>query len=147
MSEWHCLTPNNTLVFDTDPSAALNANGQIEVFVRYSGFLDLWQVYQENPKDPNSFLPAREGTCMCPYVSPDDCPWCVACKPGTECDKHYFCDHAPFPTSQASVLMRDDKKLQVNYRGFDGQMYALIQKKAGDPSKYEAGPVYLGTFE
>eukprot|EP00462_Mataza_sp_D1_P001303 CAMPEP_0175093724 /NCGR_PEP_ID=MMETSP0086_2-20121207/3182_1 /TAXON_ID=136419 /ORGANISM="Unknown Unknown, Strain D1" /LENGTH=186 /DNA_ID=CAMNT_0016366739 /DNA_START=124 /DNA_END=684 /DNA_ORIENTATION=- len=147
MSDWHCLTPNASLTFDTDPTAALNANGQIEIFVRMSTFIDLWQIYQADPKNPDSFLPAREGTCMCPFVSPDDCPWCLDCESRPECSKAYFCDHAPFPTSAATVLMGDDKKLKVMYRGFDGRMYALTQKVAGDPSKYTSGITYDSVFE
>lgn len=147
MSKWHCLTPNKTLTFDTDPAAAVNAKGQIEVFVRFTGYIDLWQIHQIDPKDPLSWSPAREGTCMCPAVSPTECPWCIACKAGTKCDRAYFSDHIPFPTSQASVLMRSDKRLQVNYRGFDGRMYSLIQHVAGDPFKYYAGPVIDSVFE
>mmetsp|Transcript_14791 Transcript_14791/g.24739 ORF Transcript_14791/g.24739 Transcript_14791/m.24739 type:complete len:225 (+) Transcript_14791:31-705(+) len=146
-SKWHCLTPNASLTFDTDPAAAVNANGQIEVFARMSEFIDLWQIYQQDPKDPLSFSKAREGTCMCPAVSPEDCPWCISCVADPDCDKQYFSNHAPFPTSAASVLMRPDRRLQVNFRGFDGQMYGLIQNRSGDPTKYVQGPVYAAVFE
>lgn len=143
MSKWHCLTPNVSMTFDTDPAAGINSNGQIELFSRFTGFIDLWQIYQEDPKDPLSWSKPREGCCMCAAVSPDDCPWCINCKKGDPCDANYFSDHAPFPTSAATVIMRPiDKKLEVQYRGFDGRMYSLVQVEAGNPFKYEPGPIY-----
>ena len=71
-SAWHPLTNscpsfNNTqrpCVFDSDPAIGVNADGRLEVFVRFHDNLDMWQIYQTDAKDPSAWSTPRESSCV-----------------------------------------------------------------------------------
>lgn len=164
MSDWICLTPDNgitsaglvPLIFWDDPVAIVNDDGRIEVFIRLKSDNDLWQIYQQDAKDPLSFTQPRGPTCLCNF------PPCVD-QNQTKCGVSQNCDnqgldcsdpsvpagwnnHAPFPTSNMNA-MKVDGRVQVVYRGFDGRMYMDRQVTPGNSTRYVGGPIVDSIFE
>lgn len=138
MSDWHVLTKNTSLVFGNDPAVAVNADGHIELFVGYkTDSLDLWQMYQKDPKDPLSWSPIRGPSCMCEDPDPNKCPWCDNCDTRKECYSNYWTSGFPFATSDMELwLNQTDKKLKLAYRSFDGHMYVMSQGEAGKSDRW-----------
>jgi len=115
--------PSSGQAWDSDPGAATNPDGSIEVFVRSEANLDLWQFYLKTPSDPNSWAAPRESSCI---------------STGAGC----WNTQPVFPTSDTQLLRSSDGKLQIYYRGFDGNLYYVQQSKAGDGTAYDP-PVFL----
>lgn len=147
MTDWICLTPNKTQVWWGDPVAALNKDGRIELFVRFLLYLDAYQLYQTDPKDPLSWSKPRGPVCMCAAADPTDCPWCMNCVSRPECDSQYYAEQATFPTSNMNLLRNGEGGLSLVYRGFDGRMYSFKQRKPGNSSKYDLTVTYDSVFE
>lgn len=102
--------------FDGDPAIGRNADGRLEVFMRFAANLDMWQMHQLDAKDPTSWSMPREGSC----VDQDQATSVWYClDPGFPAEQtyaHYFIIHSPaFSTSDLSVV-RDaaSDKLQVS---------------------------------
>ena len=72
MSKWACLTPDPVYasagfvppVWWWDPTAVVNTDGHIDVFIRLLADKNLWQLYQKDPKDPQSFTAPRSPWCL-----------------------------------------------------------------------------------
>jgi len=99
--------------WDADPAVTLAADGSLEVFIRQLADLDLWQIYQTDPKDPNAWSNPRECSCMtmpCNDTNPKD-----------------FWNSSPvFPTSDISILHTGpNHSPRLFYRGFDGGLYVI----------------------
>jgi len=102
--------------WNSDPCVGVNADGSIEVFIRYSTNLDLWQIYQADPADPNNWSVPREAACPTP-------PNCQ--QPLTT---WYWNIQPSFPTSNCQIVPDlTDGRLQVFIRGFDGGYYVFRQ--------------------
>ena len=75
MSKWACLTPNPVYasagyvppVWWWDPAAVVNKDGHIDVFIRLLADKNLWQLYQKDPTDPQSFTAPRSPWCLCNF--------------------------------------------------------------------------------
>eukprot|EP00747_Dinoflagellata_sp_TGD_P169223 gnl/TRDRNA2_/TRDRNA2_197637_c0_seq1.p1 gnl/TRDRNA2_/TRDRNA2_197637_c0~~gnl/TRDRNA2_/TRDRNA2_197637_c0_seq1.p1 ORF type:complete len:265 (-),score=24.27 gnl/TRDRNA2_/TRDRNA2_197637_c0_seq1:75-869(-) len=149
MSDWHCLTPNKSLVFGNDPAVALNADGHIELFAGLTkDSYDLWQMYQTDPKNPLAWSKPRGPTCMCDATDPSACPWCMDCNARVECYSNYWLDHAPFTTSDVDIFLdAQTQKLKLLFRNFDGHMYSLEQQKPGDSTRWSNVTVQYAVFE
>jgi len=107
--------------WEGDPCVGVNADGTVEVFIRYSTGLDLWQLYQTDPEDPNSFTDARE--CTCPTAPNCPQPW----------DDYFWNTQPVFPTSDCQVVTDpSDGRLQIYVRGFTGEYYRVRQRSPGD---------------
>jgi len=171
MSEWHCLTPVpgytsgglKPLIFWEDPTAAINDDGRAEIFIRLTGDLDLWQLYQTDAKDPLAWTAPRAPACLCNFPPCTDkgqtkCGVVTQCdNTGLDCDKEdqsqYWGQGAAFPTANMNI-MKDPKngQLTVIFRNFDGQMYTTTQMIPGNSTKYTSGIPgvtwhYASTFE
>jgi len=166
MSGWHCLTPMNgtasdgthKLIFWEDPVAALNLDGRAEIFIRITGDLDLWHMYQTDAHNPLAWDRPRAPLCLCnfpPCKGQTKCGTEASCDAkGIDCSstdpKEYWSDHTGFPTSNMNTHIDAKTGLvSLYYRGFDGRMYRDVQVKAGDPSKYTSRRPYAfdGLFE
>merc|ERR1712216_840773 len=100
MSQWLCLTPNASLVFGNSPAIALNADGHIELFVGYKNdSLDLWQMYQTDPKDPLAWSVPRA-----PYCDPAMAT-CRQCLQKPECKATFWTNGFAWTTSQQSLWL------------------------------------------
>eukprot|EP00823_Brevimastigomonas_motovehiculus_P007080 TRINITY_DN6091_c0_g1_i1.p1 TRINITY_DN6091_c0_g1~~TRINITY_DN6091_c0_g1_i1.p1 ORF type:complete len:215 (+),score=42.60 TRINITY_DN6091_c0_g1_i1:33-647(+) len=119
--------PNGS--WNSDPTAGMGADGTIEVFIRYTTNLDVWQIYQLNPADPNSWSKPRESSCV-------DLP-CNDTDP-----THFWNTQPVFPTSDLTMLNdKTDGSIQLYYRGFNGALFRLRQKKGthsyNPPEQYD----------
>jgi len=164
MSDWHCLTPNDIYassgyvrpVWWWDPAAVVNTDGHIDVFIRLFCDKNLWQLYQKDPKDPQSFTAPRGPTCLCnfpPCAGQTKCGLAAQCdNKGVDCTKAdpsvSWNDHAPFPTSNMNAI-RDPKDgtVRVYFRGFNGQFFENHQVVPGNSTKYTGGTIFDGVFE
>ena len=116
---------------------------------------NLWQMYQKDPKDPQSFTAPRGPTCLCnfpPCSGQKKCGLANQCdNKGVDCTKAdpsvSWNDHAPFPTSNMNALRAPDGTVHVYFRGFNGQFYENHQVTPGNSTKYVGGMVYDGVFE
>jgi len=168
MSGWHYLTiqngtasdGNHPLVFWEDPVAALNLDGRAEIFIRLTGDLTLWHMYQTNAKDPQAWDQPRGPVCLCNFppcknLNQTKCGLSASCdNKGVDCSKadpsSFWSDHTGFPTSNMNTHV-DQKTGQISvfYRGFTGAMYRDVQAIPGNSTKYTSGKLWLydGTFE
>lgn len=124
----YCPSANDSqriCVFDSDPVVARNTDGRLEIFVRFHGNLDLWQMYMTDAKDPSSWTVPREPSC----VDQDQktgiwwclCPKINAKQSCTYPTPNYWNRQPIFPTSDVSVsLNQTDGRLQIYFRGFAG---------------------------
>lgn len=127
-SLWHRITNNMSRAFDSDPAVAVNADGRLEVFVRYHTNLDMWQTYQKDASDPTSWSTIRESSCV-------DLAGCIPL--GNTTDTPDFWNHQPvFPTSNPQVAIAPNGAIQMYYRGFDGAYYFVQQETPGASIKY-----------
>jgi len=164
---WKCLTPDLTKIpcsaapkcngYDNNPVIAWQPlNGTLVVFARQMDDLDIHEMHLADPKDPESWIPLRAPTCLCnfpPCQNQTKCGTEANCdNKGVDCDdpEHsgnspkYWAHQPSFPTSELSLLPDAQNRLNLYYRGFDGNMYVTTQGKAGDPmAKYEP-PVPFG---
>lgn len=151
MSDWHCLTPNASLVFGNDPAVALNADGRIELFVGFKAeSYDLWQMYQTDAKNPLAWSLPRAPSCLCgcPDPDPSKCTWCDNCDSRPDCSQHYWMGWCPFTTSDMELLLDPaDQKLKLHYRNFDGHMYQLSQKNPSNSTIWAPRAVQMAIFE
>jgi len=111
-------------VWDSDPSCGVNKDDNtVEVFIRYSRNLDLWQIYQLDARDPTQWSIARESSCV-------DLP----CNNTSHLT---FWNTQPiFPTSDISVVSDSSTgQLSLFYRGFDGGLY-VVKKKDSQTHSY-----------
>jgi len=109
--------------WDADPAVGLASDGSLEVFIRQTVDLDLWQMYQTDPLNPEAWSAPRECTCLtlpCNDTNPD----------------HYWNSQPVFPTSDVTILNSgEDGAMRLFYRGFDGAIYVSDQKP-GELHKY-----------
>ena len=164
MSKWACLTPDPVYasagfvppVWWWDPAAVVNTDGHIDVFIRLLADKNLWQLYQKDPTDPQSFTAPRSPWCLCnfpPCQNQTKCGLAAQCdNKGVDCSTAdtsvYWNDHAPFPTSNMNALLDSvTGTVKVIFRGFNGEMYEQHQLIPGNSSKYKGGVVYTGIFE
>jgi hypothetical protein len=119
MQQWSAWVQRSVAVNGTwegDPCVGVNADGTVEVFIRYSSGLDLWQLYQKDANDPNSWSDARDCTCQSVPNCPQ--PW----------NDYYWNTQPVFPTSDCQVVPDPaDGRLQVYIRGFTGEYYRVRQ--------------------
>jgi len=111
-------------VWDSDPACGVNKDDNtVEVFIRYSRNLDLWQLYQLDAKDPTQWSIARESSCV-------DLP----CNNTSHLT---FWNTQPiFPTSDISMVSDSTTgQLSLFYRGFDGGLY-VVKKKDNTAHSY-----------
>jgi len=104
-------------IWDSDPSCGVNtADDTVEVFIRYSRNLDLWQIYQLDARDPTQWSIARESSCV-------DLPC------NNTSGKSFWNTQPIFPTSDISIV-NDPLTGQISlfYRGFDGGLYVVKKK-------------------
>lgn len=157
MSDWLCLTPNlvpifgNTSapttvvpVFGNSPAVALNADGRIELFVGYQpDSLDLWQMYQTDPKDPLAWSAPRA-----PYCDPS-LTACIKCVAEPACKAHFWNEGYLWTTSQQSLWLDPiSKKLKLAWRNFDGHVYEMTQDKESVSTHWRENSVqYATVFE
>mmetsp|Transcript_103086 Transcript_103086/g.183172 ORF Transcript_103086/g.183172 Transcript_103086/m.183172 type:complete len:248 (-) Transcript_103086:45-788(-) len=137
MSDWHCLTPNPKLIFGNAPALATNADGRIELFVGYKpDSLDIWQMYQTDPKNPLAWSTPRA-----PYCDPAQ-KSCNECLAKAECRKNFWTDGFVWTTSQQSLwLDPSDHKLRLSWRNFDGHVFEMQQSEPNNSSKWPVGSV------
>ena len=93
---------------------------------------NLWQLYQKDPTDPQSFTAPRSPWCLCnfpPCQNQTKCGLEAQCdNKGVDCSTAdtsvYWNDHAPFPTSNTNALLDPvTGTVKVIFRGFNGEMY------------------------
>jgi len=121
--------------WDSDPAVGVNSNGVVEVFIRYSTNLDVWQMYQTDPTNPEAWTEMREASCV-------DMAGCSSVPPGTK----YWNSQPVFPTSDLTIVNSPiDGGLQLYYRGFDGALYMVQQGVPGVSDGYTA-PVQFQTI-
>jgi len=118
--------PNGS--WDSDPACGVNPDGSIEVFIRYSTNLDMWQMYQTDPTDPNAWSDPRE--CSCVDVG--------NCQNANNSDPNAYWNTQPiFPTSDIQIMNAADGSLNIYYRGFNGKLNVIAQK---DPVSHKYWP-------
>lgn len=149
MSGWHCLTKNATLVWGNDPSVVVNADGHIELFVGLKvDSLDVWQMYQTDPKNPLAWSEPRAPACICEDPDPSKCPWCDNCNARPECSKDYWMGWVPFTTSDIETMLDPvDNKVKLHYRNFEGHVYQISQAEPSKSDKWATEAVQLALFE
>merc|ERR1711964_45507 len=117
---------------DGDPEVAVNKDGRLELFARFHDNLDLWQMYQQNPKDPTDWSVPRESSCV--DQNQTTSKWYCLQPKSTQ----YWNTQPVFPTSDVNLLVSPvDGRLQLFYRGFDGRMYMSQQANTGNSTHYE----------
>jgi hypothetical protein len=131
-SEWAPLTKlcpwaNDTsrvCEFDADPTIARNPDGRLELFVRFHNNLDLWQMYMQDPMDPESWSDIRESSCVDQDQHTGE--WACLCPPVDKFKRcnfpspNYWVGSPVFPTSDIQVLNDPiDGRIQLYFRGFD----------------------------
>jgi len=118
--------------WDADPVAGIDpTDGSVEVFIRYHLNLDLWQLYQTDPSNPEAWSVPRECTCF---------------QPCNDTNPEHFWNIAPvFPTSDVTLTNNGPGgAIRLFYRGFDGGLY-IVDAKPGSPHHYYP-PAGLGTI-
>jgi len=123
-TEWILRAQAVDGVWDSDPACGVNKDDNtVEVFIRYSRNLDLWQIYQLNAEDPTQWSIARESSCV-------DLP----CNNTSHLS---FWNTQPiFPTSDISMVSDSSTgQLSLFYRGFDGGLY-VVKKKDSKAHSY-----------
>lgn len=143
MSDWLCLTPNPSLKFGNSPAIALNADGHIELFVGYlPDSLDIWQMYQTDPKDPLAWSAPRA-----PYCDPSTAS-CLKCLAKPECEATFWSNGYAWTTSQQSLWLNPhDQKLRLTWRNFDGHVYEMTQAKPNDSTTWPVDSLQYAIFE
>ena len=119
------------LIWWEDPVAALNLDGRAEIFIRITGDLTLWHMYQTDAKNPLAWDVPRGPVCLCnfpPCKGQTKCGIAGSCdNKGVDCNHQnpadYWSDHSGFPTSNMNTHV-DPKTGLVSlfYRGFDGRV-------------------------
>lgn len=146
MTNWICLTPNVAMIFGNDtnptsavpvfgnsPAIALNADGRIELFVGYKpDSLDIWQMYQTDPKDPLAWSAPRA-----PYCDPS-LTSCITCLKDPKCTAaNFYTTGYAWTTSQQSLWLEPTtKKLKLTWRSFDGHLYEMTQSAPSMSASY-----------
>jgi len=167
-TEFKCLTPDLTKVpcsaapnchgYDNNPVIAVQPkDGTLVVFVRQMDDLDIHEMHLADPKNPESWTPMRAPTCLCNFPPCVDkgqtkCGTEANCdNKGVDCSDHehrpsspkYWASQPCFPTSELSLLADQEGKLNLFFRGFDGNLYMTRQGTAGDAmGKYEPPVMY-----
>lgn len=143
MSPWHCLTKDPSLIFANSPAIALNADGRIELFVAYKpDSLDIWQMYQTDPKDPLAWSAPRA-----PYCDPATSS-CRRCLAQPACKATFWSDGYAWTTSQQSLwLDPNDKKLRLTWRNFDGYVYEMVQAAPSSSTHWINNALQYAIFE
>ena len=143
--------PKRKCVFDTDPAVGRNRDGRLELFARFNGNLDLWQMYQPDAAKPGEWSLPREPSCVDqdqfkPYtwhcLEPRDETnyWVSSTTKGRN-------GNPVFPTSDTPVLYNQKTgAIQVFFRNFNAQLYMVEQAKAGNSSRYKA-PVLVSSLD
>jgi len=120
-TDWILRAKADNGVWDSDPACGINpSDNTVEVFIRYSTNLDLWQIYQLDARDPTKWSIARESSCVdlpCNHTS----------------GKTFWNTQPIFPTSDITIVT-DSSSGQMNlfFRGFDGGLYSVKQKSPAD---------------
>lgn len=166
-TDWKCLTPDLTKVpcsaapkcngYDNNPVIVWQpVNGTLVVFVRQMDDLDVHEFHLANPKDPESWIPVRAPSCLCnfpPCENQTKCGTEANCdNKGVNCDDpqhhtaslQYWNSQPIFPTSELQVLADAENKLNLIFRGFDGNLYVVRQETAGDAGGKWETPVMYG---
>jgi hypothetical protein len=135
--------------FDGDPAVGVNADGRLEVFVRFVDNLDVWQMYQLDPEDPTRWSAPRESSCVdqdqttglwyCLGFEPSAVP-----PPGLDASTAYWVGTPVFPTSDLTVVNDPHNgALVVFLRGFTGELFSIRQRVPGNSTFYTS-PVTEG---
>lgn len=148
----YCPSANETerlCLFDSDPVLARNADGRLELFARFHGNLDLWQMYMTDSMDPTSWTVPREPSCV-DQDQKTGVWWCLCPTGGfknmcTYPSKSYWNNQPVFPTSDLSVVLNTtDNRLQLYFRGFAGHFW-MVQQSSGGNSNFYLPPTKVGT--
>ena len=145
-SQWHKLTSNcpsfnnskRSCVFDSDPAIGVNKDGRLEVFARFHGNLDMWQMYQTDAKDPTKWSTPRESSC----VDQDQNTalwWCLGMPAGKygQPAEHFWVGEPIFSTSNPTVLNDPTTgAIQIFFRGFEGHLFEVHQIEPGNSTSY-----------
>merc|ERR1719456_1773652 len=127
MSDWQTLAGNKTLKFNGNPAVGVNKDGRIEVFFQAVANLDMWQIYQKDPKDPTSWSEVRESSCV-DYAHgcrKDQFYWVES-----DAGSHGVPGTPVFSTSNPVVATNPmDGRLQLFFRCFQGDLFFLQQGK------------------
>lgn len=126
-------------VFDSDPAVGVNADGRLEVFVRFAENLDVWQLYQTDASDPTKWSQPRESACVDQNQTTGKwyCLGTAGRPDGPNDDGHYWLGQPAFPTSDMTVLNDPkDQRLVVFYRGFTGNLFSVSQRVSGNSTYY-----------
>jgi len=171
-TDWKCLTPDLTKIpcssapkcngYDNNPVIAVQPkDGTLVVFVRQMDDLDIHEMHLTDPKDPESWCPMRAPTCLCnfPPCNTPQYPNQTRCGTEGNCDnkgvncndaehqpssKQYWSTQPTFPTSELVVQPDTEGRLQLFFRGFDGNLYMTRQGTAGDPVGKYTPPMMYG---
>jgi hypothetical protein len=139
MTNWICLTPDNTFIFGNPPAIAMNADGRIELFAGdKNGSLDLIQMYQLDATNPLSWSKPRAP--WCDALGPPADPECARCSnlPVTDpCyDKFWNTGYVWTTNSQTLWLDPSDKMLKLSWRSFTGEMFQISQKSPSNSKQW-----------
>jgi hypothetical protein len=132
------LEPARPCRFDGDPAIARNRDGRLEVFARFAENLDVWQMHQTDAADPSSWSRPREGSC----VDQDQTTAVWSClAPGTpdkqSLNDYWIIDSPVFSTSDLTVIAHpEDGRIILFFRNFEGHMYRVEQRSAGNSTHY-----------
>lgn len=151
MTDWICLTPDNTFIYGNPPAIAMNADGRIELFVGdKNGSLDLIQMYQLDATNPLSWSKPRAPWCdaLGPPADPE-CARCAAAPTTDPCYDKFWKRTYVWTTSQQSLWLDPaDKKLKLSFRSFTGEMYQLSQAAPSNSKQWADDLMtYAGTFQ
>jgi len=118
-TDWILRAKADDGVWDSDPACGVNkGDNTVEVFIRYSRNLDLWQMYQLDARDPTQWSVARESSCV-------DLPC------NNTGSKTFWNTQPIFPTSDISVVSDSSSgQMSLFYRGFDGGLYVVKKKES-----------------
>ncbi len=111
-SDWITLANPPGGQWNSDPVVGVNTDGRVEVFIRFTTNLDVWQYVQADPRDPMSYGTPRESSC----VDMAECKNSTLHPPDS-----YWNTQPLFPTSDMQIVNAPDGRLQIFYRGFDAQ--------------------------
>eukprot|EP00930_Biecheleria_cincta_P098563 TRINITY_DN90215_c0_g1_i1.p1 TRINITY_DN90215_c0_g1~~TRINITY_DN90215_c0_g1_i1.p1 ORF type:complete len:288 (+),score=23.36 TRINITY_DN90215_c0_g1_i1:122-865(+) len=151
MTNWICLTPDNSFLFGNPPAVALNADGRIELFAGdLNGSLDLIQMYQLDASNPLSWSKPRAP--WCDAIGPPADPECARCSRAPVSDPCYdkFWNTGYVWTTSQQALWLDsvDKKLKLSWRSFTGEMYQISQKEPSNSKQWNIEmTTWVGAFE
>lgn len=167
-TDWKCLTPDLTKIpcssapkcngYDNNPVIAVQPeDGTLVVFARQMDDLDIHEMHLTEAQDPESWCAMRAPACLCnfpPCTNQTKCGTQANCdNKGVDCsDKDhqpnstkYWSTQPSFPTSELNLIADTEGKLNLYFRGFDGNFYVTRQGIAGNAvAKYEP-PVMFGT--